>query len=135
MIVLLGLLSISALSITNKGKNNSDDILGYWVVEKWDSDGTVTYRKVRIIPADSPGLEFIAGGELQDKKNSGWCGTPPISYGFFKGNWEISEKNILSLKSRYWGGSESSRFKIIELTKKEMVLELIDSEMDEPFFL
>lgn len=53
---------------------------------------------------------FNADGTLTERKNSGWCGTPPISYADYPGTWTILNDTLIQLNVGYWGGT--TRYKL-----------------------
>jgi hypothetical protein len=60
------------------------------------------------------GILFKSNGKLTERKNSGWCGTPPISYADFNGYWE-EHNSIIEIKVDYWGGLADYQWKIISV--------------------
>jgi hypothetical protein len=75
----------------------------------------------------SPGLDssrygFIirADGGFVERKNAGWCGTPPISYANFQGHWSALTDTLLDITVGYWGGSMSYQMQIIRVNEEEL---------------
>lgn len=75
---------------------------------------------------------FKENGEFTERKNAGWCGTPPISYADFDGNWTIND-SIVEINVEYWGGMAYYKWKIISLHEQQMSLIQIEinHEMEE----
>ena len=75
------------------------------------------------MPANSPSIKFLNDGTLIERKNSGWCGTPPIAYADFSGNWRVQNGNII-IDVAYWGGMEQRAWKIIDVTNTSLKIEI-----------
>lgn len=87
---------------------DEDFILSYWMIEQ-DSevgesvlDSVLLFNRVSALDFNSYGFAFLKEGHFIERKNIGWCGTPPISYGNFQGEWTM-KGNKINLVSDYWG--------------------------------
>lgn len=56
--------------------------------------------------------KFNTDGTLVERKNSGWCGTPPISYSDYPGSWTFVNDTLIEINAAYWGGSLTYRLDI-----------------------
>lgn len=65
-------------------------------------------------------------GVFLERKNAGWCGTPPITYGDFDGTWMEDEDGFIYITSEYWGGTQDLTFKLISVDEAHLVLEIIN---------
>lgn len=65
-----------------------------------------------------------------ERKNSGWCGTPPVSYSDFEGNWSIND-SLLNVSVAYWGGLADYQWKIISLDDKRLTIVVVSQEYKE----
>ena len=65
-----------------------------------------------------------------ERKNIGWCGTPPITYGNYDGNWQEQE-SILNINTSYWGGSASYQWGVISDNNQLVVLRITE-EYEQP---
>lgn len=83
-------------------EQNSDLLIGCWTNPQY-SDSVVTFRKSNNLLADNYGIVFHADGSLVERKKSGWCATPPISYSDFEGSWERTD-SLINILVGYWGG-------------------------------
>jgi len=92
---------------------NADLIIGTWINPIY-LDSTFTLKSSKAIDVENYGITFNANNTLTEHKNSGWCGTPPVSYAEFEGNWELSD-SILSISVAYWGGMANYKWKIISI--------------------
>ncbi len=61
----------------------TDGVVGVWINRQYN-DGLLTFDKANEF-IDDYGISFLENGNLIERKNIGWCGTPPITYGDFEG--------------------------------------------------
>jgi hypothetical protein len=62
--------------------------------------------------SDNPCYKFNADGTLLERKNSGFCGTPPITYSDYEGSWSMLNDTIIQITSAYWGGTMTYKLDI-----------------------
>lgn len=114
-----------------------ENLLGVWeyTANEQLSDSTYAqvYQRVKTISADQPGIIFKQTGKFVSKQNAGWCGTPPISYAEYDGTFNVSDKNVLSIATKYWGGKTSYKIEVIELTNKRLMVRTFDQEYEQTF--
>jgi hypothetical protein len=109
-IIFLSLI-LSSCSKKDEMKDYSDSqLIGTWSYSFTQNDLTVYTRTPDFIESD--GIKFKADGTLIQRKNSGDCGTPPISYANYKGTWSKINDTIIEIKAGYWGGTTTSRLDI-----------------------
>jgi hypothetical protein len=77
-------------------------LAGIWVLSGYEDDIIVFNREEEL--ADNVCYNFIPDGTLIERKNSGWCGTPPISYADYKGSWYAINDTLVRINGSYWGG-------------------------------
>lgn len=104
--------------------NEGDPLQGYWIAGDYLEETHTYYRADKFEP-DKGGFAFFENGKLIEKSNSGWCGTPPISYAEFEGRWTVNEENQLVLNSTYWGGERIVTYEIINFDEDTLVLKYI----------
>jgi hypothetical protein len=119
-----------------KQKLNStgfDDIIGCWTnpMYEYNTDGKsiVSYERSNTLPDNSAGITFLKDGTLIERKNAGWCGTPPITYGNYSGEWQIQNDDEIKIDVAYWGGMEQRIWKIIDVTNATLNIEIISQEI------
>ncbi|WP_163410849.1 hypothetical protein [Flavobacterium ajazii] len=95
-----------------------------WVLENY-LNGVSTYKAKARFSKNKPGIEFKKDGSLKINQNSSWCGTEPIEYEIADGTWQKTNDSIIAFEHTYWGGTIKLRAKIIQLTKKKLVLKQI----------
>ena len=105
-----------------------DDIIGCWANPVYEYDiypiAVICYQRVKTLPANSPSIKFLNDGTLIERKNIGWCGTPPITYGDFSGNWQVENDNDIKIDVAYWGGVEQKTWKIVNVTNTSLSIEI-----------
>jgi hypothetical protein len=110
--LILFLLSSLFFSCTKEQiKIDPDNLLiGVWVFSEYKDDITIFKRDQEF--TDNDCLKFNSDGTLIERKNSGWCGTPPISYANYDGTWSIENDTLIQVKVGYWGGTTSYKLDI-----------------------
>jgi len=99
-------------------------IMGTWVDPEY-SDNTIVFTKNDELKENSYGITFKKGGSFIERKNSGWCGTPPISYADFNGSWE-ENNSVINISVPYWGGTTESEWEIISLNSHNLKIKIIN---------
>lgn len=102
----------------------NDSIVGVWVLEAYENDASYLSSK-KVLEKDKPGYIFYENGKLLERKNSGWCGTPPISYSNFDGTWTKISTNLYEIEVGYWGGTTIYQLEILSLTETELRYKII----------
>jgi hypothetical protein len=112
-IYLLGVFLITLFtSCTKEGiKVDPDNLLiGIWNYSDYKDDVSIFIRSQEF--TDNHCYKFNPGGTLIERKNSGWCGTPPISYADYQGTWEILHDTLMLINVGYWDGLISYKLDI-----------------------
>jgi hypothetical protein len=107
VILIFAFLSILLLSCTKEVNTPlyDDPLLGVWIFSDYKENKAVYNRSVAF--TDNHCYNFKPDGTLIERKNSGWCGTPPISYDNYNGTWENLNDTVILINVGYWGGSTS----------------------------
>ncbi len=94
-------------------------IVGTWVDNGYEEDVTMFERSETL---DASKYGFILGGDgsFVERKNSGWCGTPPIAYADYEGTWEALSDSLLEVTVGYWGGVMTYQMRIITLESDQL---------------
>ncbi|MFB0907310.1 MAG: hypothetical protein QMB03_03345 [Spirosomataceae bacterium] len=138
-------LSIFAIACSEDGVSPSlsnlegqGNLIGIWEYESYEQISDTTYaqvyRKVNRIAGDQPGITFKQNGAFISKQNSGWCGTPPISYDSFDGTFSVASKNLLNINSTYWGGKMNYKAEVLELNNRRLKIRPFAYEYEERGF-
>jgi len=67
------------------------------------------------------GISFLQDNQIVERKNAGWCGTPPVYYADFDGQWNL-QGDTLSISVGYWGGTAQYKWKIIAVTNQHLTV-------------
>lgn len=118
-------LSISLLIACDNSLSSEENFLiGTWVDNGYNNDVRVL-KISKEFSDDLGGYRFNPDHTLIDRKNVGWCGTPPVSYGNYDGVWEITAENELEIISEYWGGIDTLHYEIVKISQSELHLKYI----------
>ncbi len=117
--------------------DGQENLIGVWEYDSYeqltDTTGAEIYRKVNKIATDKTGITFKNNGVFLSKQNAGWCGTPPISYAEYDGTFNVGDKNVLNINTKYWGGKSSYKMEVLELSNRELRVRTFDYAYDQPF--
>ncbi|MCP4312567.1 MAG: hypothetical protein GY790_14995 [Bacteroidetes bacterium] len=113
------------------GENAS--IIGTWVEEidyqlTLAEDGITRLNRSEELSDFGYGFTFNEDGTFIEHKNSGWCGTPPISYDNFEGTWEPLSDSLLDITVAYWGGTMTYQMQIVSLHEDKLGIKYLFSE-------
>ena len=90
-------------------------LLGYWINPQY-KDSIIVFERSANLVENNYGFSFKPDHIFIERKNSGWCGTPPISYSDFDGTWEKNNSDLI-INVGYWGGSLEYKWKIVSVNK------------------
>jgi len=93
-------------------------LIGVWNYSGYQDNSLIFARNNEFI--DNHCYRFSADGSLTERKNSGWCGTPPISYADFSGTWNIINDTLIQVEVGYWGGTTIYKLDIEALDSKSL---------------
>lgn len=110
-IAFLSLLSCSKESIENTAPDSR--VLGIWENPTYQND-TIIFTKVGAKEANSYYINFKSDGSVVERKNAGWCGTPPIAYSNYNGSWEMKD-SLMQISVEYWGGLSEYKWKLLSV--------------------
>jgi hypothetical protein len=113
-------LLLIACSRDEHGYDPDNPILGTWVFSNYSStDNIYTFKRSNGFIEDHC-YKFNGDGTLVERKNSGWCGTPPVTYSDYNGNWTVNNDSRYLVNVGYWGGTTSYIINVIEADSKEL---------------
>ncbi len=113
-IILLSFSLNSCKYSTETSENKT--IHGIWVHQDYKQDGSRVLKKIPELDENNYGFKIDTDGRFIERKNIGFCGTPPITYGNFDGKWRFLSNDSIGVEVNYWGGTTSYSFKIISIT-------------------
>jgi len=121
LILILALFSgIPTLTHTVDSDLNQQ-MTGIWVLAE-HGNTNMTFKRVKRFTKNTGGYQFLEDGKLVRRQNAGWCGTPPISYSNYDGNWSVEDNGNIHLSYDFWGGTTLEEWKIESIDDQEMVI-------------
>lgn len=86
LLFLLPILNLTSCKEKVSEQTSADDIFGCWVYYK-QQDSINVMHKAAGLDSNNYGFIMFPDGNFLERKNAGWCGTPPIYYAnsFFNG--------------------------------------------------
>jgi hypothetical protein len=111
-------------------KSSEDLLVGHWSDQQYRDTIEIFTRKVNL-PEDEFGFSLYPDGSILERKNSGWCGTPPISYGDFNGTWSRENDSVVAVEVDYWGGKMKYKMEIRKLSETKLEVLKFDYEFPE----
>jgi len=123
---LFSIILISLLLSCTKDKIEIDPdnlILGIWNYSEYNDDSQVYIRSNGF--TDGPAYQFNSDGTLMERKNSGWCGTPPVTYADYPGKWTIVNDTLIQVEAGYWGGTATYNLDIESVNGEYLKLQTI----------
>ena len=131
MVVLL--LSCKKDNIAPEALGENADIVGTWVEELDISlpiieDEISSFKRSEELDQDMYGFSILEDGTFLERKNAGWCGTPPIFYDNFEGTWEALSDSLLEITVGYWGGTMSYQIRIVSLDEETLRIRYLYAE-------
>jgi hypothetical protein len=88
-------------------------LIGVWNYSDFKDDATIFTRSSDFI--DNLCYKFNPDGTLIERKNSGFCGTPPVSYSDYPGSWKAINDTVIEINGIYWGGTTTYQLEIESL--------------------
>lgn len=119
------------LEVENLGENVS--IIGTWVEEVDISlppvyDGVTRLSRSEDLNPELYGFTFHKDGSFTERKNAGWCGTPPIAYDNFEGTWNPLNDTLIDITVGYWGGTLTYQMWIVSFEGDELGIRYLFTE-------
>jgi len=110
-IALLSLMSCTKESIESTVQESK--VLGIWENPIYKND-TIIFTKGGAKESNFYYINFMSDGSIIERKNAGWCGTPPISYSNYNGYWKMKD-SVMQISVEYWGGLSEYRWKLLSV--------------------
>lgn len=98
-------------------------LIGCWINPQYN-DSIVIYEKAPAL-IEGYGFNFKYNDSLIERKNAGWCGTPPITFGDFDGTYSVND-SIITASVGYWGGTTGYTWKLLSLDNESLTLKLLN---------
>lgn len=101
-------------------------LLGIWNYSNFQDNMWIYTRDIEFI--DNHCYEFKNDGTLIERKNAGWCGTPPITYADYPGTWCQLNDTVVQIEVGYWGGTASYKLDIESVDSKFLKVTIVEPE-------
>jgi len=95
-------------------------LIGIWVDPQY-TDTLITYKRANSLVQNEYGISFNSNNICIERKNIGWCGTPPITTADYPGTWTWND-SIVDISVGYWGGTVEYKWKVVRLDYKNLVM-------------
>ncbi|MFD1615235.1 hypothetical protein [Gelatiniphilus marinus] len=127
LFLFLFLLILACDSNENAIPNPDNLLIGSWVDPYYNENETV-FKRAPALPNNGAGIMFKANGDFVER-SSGWCGTPPLSYSDYKGNW-VLENTLVTITQEFYPINYAWR--IVSVSETELIVkrELTEQEID-----
>ena len=102
------------------------ELKGYWTNQQF-SNSLVSYEKSDTLVANQYGFAFLPGGKFIERKNSGFCGTPPVIYADYEGSWSVKDSTI-DIRVGFWGGNVTYKWQVISIENDTLVIRVVSPE-------
>jgi hypothetical protein len=102
-------------------------IVGTWIQAGYQGDTTLL-KRAGDLDEHTYGFILNGDGSFIERKNSGWCGTPPIAYANYNGTWEAVSDSLLSIEVGYWGGVMTYQIRIVTLDAEDLAIRYLYAE-------
>ncbi len=108
------IITILACEVNNQELAPKQDLLiGSWI-NPVTSDSIISFTSSDSLINQEYGFTLNADQSFMERKNAGWCGTPPVYHADFEGSW-TREDSMVYISVGYWGGTVDYEWKIVTL--------------------
>ena len=122
-----GLAGCEKLSPLEEDLGSNAEIIGTWVEVSFEEEVKTQQRSGARDP-DLYGFVIQEDGGYVERKNAGWCGTPPISYANFEGSWTALSDSLLEVTVGYWGGIMNYQIRIVSVDEEHLEIRYLYAE-------
>lgn len=131
--ILLAFLGLFVFSCTNsvletEEPTSSNLLEGYWINGEL-ADTIYAYQRADSLSGNQYCFGLETNGVFVENKNAGWCGTPPVYYQRFTGEWSLND-SILTVSVPYWGGMSHYTWKIVNVDEETLVYVVLATEYE-----
>jgi hypothetical protein len=103
---------------------NDDLLIGSWFNPQYN-DSIVIFERSEGLVDNDYSFSFHEDHTFIERKNAGWCGTPPISYADFNGTWTRND-SIVTITVGYWGGMAEYIWKIVVIDEAKLEIIILE---------
>ena len=127
LLVLMLMFSCEKDHMETNALGDNAGIVGTWIEQGYVDDVFWLDRSEQLDPFKY-GFTINDDGTFIERKNAGWCGTPPISYDNFEGTWEAVSDSLLEITVGYWGGTMTYQIRIVSLDGDNLAIRYLYAE-------
>lgn len=106
--------------------NDSSLVIGNWI-NPVAVDTFWRYERADSLNYQEYGFSIQTGQLFVERKNAGWCGTPPVWHEDFDGTWS-KEDSTINISVVYWGGMADCQWKIISVDNTNLFIYRVNEE-------
>lgn len=121
-IAIFSLIAFAVLTSCTK-ETIDPDAKSLSIVGKWENpiykNDTIIFSKVEAKEATGYYINIKSDGSVIERKNAGWCGTPPIAYSNYNGTWEMKD-SVMQISVEYWGGMAEYKWKLLSVDNEKL---------------
>lgn len=102
-------------------------LIGSWADPAYE-DEKIIFKRAASLPDENYGVSFKANSDFIER-SSGWCGTPPLVFSDYEGNWSLKDSIISITQQQY---PNNYAWRIVSLTESKLIVkrELTEQEED-----
>lgn len=115
-------------SLNDNTLYEDDPLVGSWIEQEY-LDSTFVMKRAAALKENDYGFTIAANQKFRERKNAGWCGTPPISYADYDGTWQYKD-SILQIEVEYWGGMATYSWKVLQVDQDELIIYPVKQEYE-----
>lgn len=93
-------------------------LIGNWTEPIYNNE-SITFKRSNTLQNNSYGVSFINTGVFIEH-TSGWCGTPPLIFTNYSGNWQTQDRLIMVSMQHFPG---NFNWRIVSLTENQLVVQ------------
>jgi len=101
-------------------------LIGIWNYTEYQGNTSIYKRNDHFI--DNHCYKFNSDGSMTERKNSGFCGTPPVSYADYPGTWSIINDTLIQISVGYWGGIARYKLDIEQVDKNSLSVAFVNED-------
>jgi hypothetical protein len=121
------LLSCEADMAEPEALGENRGVIGTWIAGQYEDD-LLWLNRVQSLDPSKYGFTIGDDGSFIERKNAGWCATPPIYYDNFEGTWVALSDSLLEVTVGYWGGTMNYQIRIVTVDQDMLAIRYLYGE-------
>lgn len=132
--MLLAIVSCEENLLEQEALGENAGIVGTWVDRQEldfaaaSYDGSLMLTREPELDSTLYGFIIREDGTFVERKNAGWCGTPPITYANFDGTWSAVSDSLIDITVGYWGGTMTYQMRIVSVDEEHLRIRILYAE-------